>query len=703
MQNKTHYLVWLWCIVLLLGSFPAVAQESAGNVLVTDVDLADYPTVRLSVADPQGNLPDPTTIEVLQDGTPVPTDTVEIEQVGVAVVIIIDLSRSMRGRGMPARDNRLQDAREQAIAIATALDIATDFVAVYTFNRTTNRLLPLQRADGGAVRNELNSDPSVQQIPPRPGDPTIPPTIAEYQNDDHAYAALSQAVSTAIDDLTNPQLEDQALIDRLARMQKAVVVFSDSCDDALTALDSVSCTIPADLQTRLTRSNETGQLAIFSVGVGVDDPQQGRPVNPDDFELGFAYNAQFELLERLAAEVDNSVYFELFAPDEASAAAVRQDFQNRVIDQILARRNQLIVSYEAPRGTGIEHEVTIQSGERRVSTTFQEPPIPPDVAVLVTPPDQEQDETARFPQVGLDIAYAQTSIVRAEYFINQSITPTIVNESPFVLDTSSYETGTYTVSVQAVDSRGQVSARSDQTQFTVLPPPPPNVGAVVFGYLIANAIPLIFGIITVMLVVVLLVMVSKRPASGGKRGSTASSTTYAHEPRQTRLMSPSVFGAHYALIVRQGPNIGTSYPLSHTHMYIGADKNRSDIVIRDEFMSGLHASIRIEKQTIYIVDEDSANHVYLDNSDKPIPKQTPVPIIPGSMITMGNTVLECVKRERGGKTPASDDTQPPHYARGSTELVDTPSPSPAPPTAQAQPRNYRSEKTVTYDEDQRNR
>jgi len=70
-------------------------------------------------------------------------------------------------------------------------------------------------------------------------------------------------------------------------------------------------------------------------------------------------------------------------------------------------------------------------------------------------------------------------------------------------------------------------------------------------------------------------------------------------------------GAHYRLVMRQGPNPGQIYELDRTEVSIGRDI-ANDIVINDAEVSRKHAQLTLEADRYKIEDLNSTNGTYID-------------------------------------------------------------------------------------------
>lgn len=678
-MRAVHIFCGLSVAILLALSIPVeLGQAQTPGLEISSIDASRYPEVELFVAESSGKPLDPTNLEIFENGSRIPPEnvTATTERAGVAVAIVIDLSRSMRGVGMPGSFNRLEDARELTTAIGSVLDIQTDLFAIYTFNRGVQTILELSPADGGGIQNLVIVDERLQNIPDKPGGRFSAPTPEDYTNDDYAYAALSEGVQVALNDLLSPSTTDTELRQRLARMHKVVVVFSDSCNDSLTAFNAFECdTIPADLTTVLNLAAEQGRTAIFGIGVGPTD-SLGLLVDPEQQETGYGYEAQHLLLEKISDQTQYGGFITYFTRDPEAAAQVRQTFEEQVLIPIQERSEQIRVVYRAAPITGqIDHSVEVRINDRAAVATYEEPPINPRVQ-LQSRTRPEDIQTARFPLIELDVEYAQTPLVRAEYFINDSTEPIIVNTTDLSFDTQAQGLvpGSYTIEVQVTDSRG-LASRSEQLSFDIPPPTTAESLAQVGEYVSRNALVIAIGLIVIILLsTIMLTRSGRQVAVQMQQGATRLiGSGSADNQRLTRIFTPSVVGSPHILIVREGVNIGKEYVISSNHMYLGADSGAVDIYIDDDFVSRQHASIQLEGEQIYIVDEGSSNGVYVNGQR--IPPRQRVPIVVHSKIKVGGTTLEYLLR-------ATPDRSAESGQRG-TEL--DPSKNPA--------------RTVTYEED----
>jgi hypothetical protein len=88
-----------------------------------------------------------------------------------------------------------------------------------------------------------------------------------------------------------------------------------------------------------------------------------------------------------------------------------------------------------------------------------------------------------------------------------------------------------------------------------------------------------------------------------------------------------------AFLVLRTPQGGQDYPLNRDVIHIGRHRT-NDIVIREGRISRFHAEIRYERNEFVIYDLGSLNGVLVNNTL--IPQGKPVPLRPGSVVTIGS-------------------------------------------------------------------
>ncbi|PDV98101.1 FHA domain-containing protein [Candidatus Chloroploca asiatica] len=648
---------WIGLFFILGSLFPlSIGHTQTSPVLtITHVDTSAYPQVKLLISAPNGALPDPASLQITEDRKAIAAEEIEAnaERTGVAVAVVIDTSRSMRGRGMPESADRLEDAREQAIALAKALDFDTDLISIFAFHRDVVPIMPLSRVDGGAVENSIKTSDVLGEMPIQPTG-NRRPTDEELRNDERAFSAFSQTISRAIDELNNPQTSDAYIRENLPLMQKVIIVFADSCDDTLDARGSKTCSIPLDVQTKLQDVVRSGNLSIFSVGLGSPVENQALPKPPQRAEPGFLYAARFELLQLYAQQIPHSRFFQFYTADPAASATVREEFKTQMIDPIISRGNQIAVSYASQVGSaGQQRQIVVSDGTLQVASTFEEPRIPPLVAVIA---EESNDRLIIRPE----IIYSQSPLARVDYYVNNNSVPLPGDPPTFALDWSGIEPGLQQIAVEATDQRGERSLRSaaieldipvapaPERPFVVLPPDEePTFLNQLNRFILNNVI----SLITLLLVIILAIVVLVNPRGRAAASQMTSRVTGVIQ-RMTRPISAtsavSAANADFVLVVQQGGITGTEYPLANLNTYVGADPSLVDIVLDDPHVSGRHASINREENDLYVTDLGSTNGTYINRN--PLTPNARVQLHAKDQLTIGGITLECIWR---GGVPTS--------------------------------------------------
>lgn len=645
----TRYRRWLILLITLAVLLPLrISSAQEPTVLtVTQVDTSAYPQVRMLIAAPSGALPAPESIQISEDGRAIPAQGLQAKarRTGVAVAVLIDASRSMRGRGLPESSDRLQDARDQAILLARSLNVDTDLISIFAFHRDVVSILPITRVDGGAVANTIATSPVLGSIPDKPGGPDKRPTEQDLRNDERAFSAFSQAVSRAIDELRNPQTSDAYIHDALPTMQKVIVVLSDSCDDTLDARDSKTCSIPVDVQTKLQDVVRTHDLSIFSVGLGSTDQKLAGPKPPQRPEMGFLYTSRFELLQLYAQQVPNSHFFQLFTSDAAQSQSMHAAFVTQVIDPVIRRGDQIELTYTSQvSSAGQQRRIEVTGAALRVTAEFEEPRLRPKVTIVNVPSDGH-------PVIHPEITYSQSPLARVDYYVDDGSVPIPGNPPTFELNLTLVQPGPHRFSLEATDQRGERSERSSVIEVDVpkfVPPPinsvdtrPQTPGGQLNAFLLNN----IVSLITLLLVIILGIVVIANPRGRAAASQMTSRVTGVIQ-RMTRPISATssinTAAADYLLVVRQGPSMGTEYPLSNLNTYVGADPSLVDMVLTDPHVSGRHATINREGNDLFVTDLGSTNGTYINHVR--LAANTRSQLQASDALTIGGITFECVWR-----------------------------------------------------------
>jgi pSer/pThr/pTyr-binding forkhead associated (FHA) protein len=670
-------------LLLTIVASSAAGAQARTVLSVTRIDTDTYPQTKVYIAAPVGELPDPSLLRLSEDGRPVDPAliTAQARRVGVAVTVLVDASRSMRGRGAAGSSDRMQDAREQTIALARALNFDTDVISVQAFHRDIVEVVPISRVDGGAVENLVLTSEVLGPVPDKPGGPARVPNDEDLRADPRAFSAVSQAVGKAIDEFLNPSTNDAYIRENLPAMQKVIVLLSDSCDDTLDARDSRTCGIPIDVQTKIADAVRVGNISVFAVGLGSTVQNEATPLAPLRADAGFRYTSRFELLQIYAQQVPNSRFFQYFTADPNARQTLQDDFRTQILDPIVRRGDQIEVSYPSTVGSAAQvRQIELTDGSLVVGGSFSEPRIPPSVTI-------KGDVVENRIVIRPEIAYSQSPLARVDYYVAGSSVPLPGVAPTFELDLTLVPQGRQRISLIAYDQRGDASAQSAEIELDVPPPeqlrPAGGVNTVqqpqttqerLRAFVIDNLV----SLITLLLVIVLAIFVLANPRGRAVAGQMTSRVTGVIT-RLTKPIGPAQSAnanlpADFHLTVRSGGPVGMEYPLPNLNTFVGGDEHLVDLVFSDPHISGKHLSINREGDDLYVTDQNSTNGTYLNNT-RLLPNQR-MPLRHRDMLMIGGLVLECVYHNPPTAVRPSHDP---------TQLYQPPSAAPTQPFAADRP------------------
>ncbi|NTU80076.1 MAG: FHA domain-containing protein [Chloroflexales bacterium] len=588
-----------------LGAQPISAQEPR-SIEITSIDTSRYPEVTAYVAVSDGQLPAPSTLQAQENGVPITQiSAVQPITTGVALAVVIDLTRSMRGQGMPGSASRLTDAISQTLSLVYALNPTfpvANPISVIAFHRDVQLVLPLdrERADGSKVGNLLSPSSTDKRIP------TIFPknrlvSAANDLADPNAKANLSGAIDAALDELT---------LKAEARQQKVIVVFGDSCDDMADALIENKCAtpdVPGPMLEKLRRY--AGTVSIFAVGLG-DDEQDLGPLD-QEADAGFSYRARFEQLRAYAAVTTRppGSFVKFFAQDPTQADAVRQTFAEQVAGPIQARRVQLAITYISDSAvTQSSGEISLTVGDGVLSATrpFTVPTLIPIVNLLSSLPPGKHTLEVDIPPDHNPIAI--TAADRQEAPPSGPVAPAPVT--------------------------------------TTTPDARPGNG-------ISPSLLWLFGLFVLVLLLGLVILrwIGRQPQRA--------------EPRVLRETLPIPHGdqaiaqlpqADYVLMVRYGATPGKEYPLLSERTIIGANEAGVDLLLNDPYVTGQHAIIERQSNQLRVVDLGSSNGTCINN--KRLAVNVPHLLNPGDLLTLGRITLQLLRSDTSESYPVGTNQMP---------------------------------------------
>jgi hypothetical protein len=588
------------CILLCTVPQPLGAQ-SAEDLSVSQIDTSGYPTVDVYVGSRTGRFssttPPPTvTVEELAGGkSEMHTVTGELQQRGVSVIVLVDLHRRMRGLGMPGM-SRLDTAREAIRRLIDELHKigSPNQLGILGYHRDVIEVMPLQPLQSSDAKNYVNlGAPANRLFDILPKGARTP---ANDPSDPHAMSALSQAVVAAAATLNARSLPGQ---------RQVILIIGNTCDDLrpeLTDRNDLNCVTPKDTQEQLNQYKVTGQLSIFGVGVGSDDPRQPL-VSPENVEYGFNYTSNFTQIRELAGTSPSQSFFVLHTSDAATAQATWDTFTNQIAAPIA---NQ-----------GVQLKVTFQSN--------------PDLS-------DGSSRTAR-------LTIGDTQIISLPFDIQNRSLDLFVNGTTIFTSSVTLQPGQYNISASA--QLGAVPIT--QAVSIIVPTPTPNPDQSQNDFLWW---PIIVLLVILGCVALLYFFVSRRT----NRPKTAPSeldpipeaeTQRVEYPLGAKLRKPyelrSIRG-----VDKEAPS---SYEIESSPILIGSDKNEMDLYINDPSISPRHAELSKEKDQLFVTDRGSHNGTFV-NQER-LKKDERRALNPGDILTLGETVL-ALQLTRSGTRRLSD-------------------------------------------------
>ena len=625
MRQGWRPLEYVVLIVIVCCLLPSVAHSSAGvkEVLINAVEVSapseSYPVVsaHVSVLDEQGAQVQGLTASdfALQERGAAMSPEVSEEQVGVAVVVLVDNSGTMDYQGTPGND-RFADAQRAASALVRSLSPETDWSALFTFNRDVTLVTELTW-DHGSVDNHLWN---AIEVPPN--------------GEARMWTALWNGVFQAVDYLASPPTDDPQLAARFAYMRKAIVVFSDGKNDLKGGHT------PDDILSELRARDPDGTISVYAVGVG-SETAYGRGQEA----------ANFTDLQRLA-DLTEGDFFHLFGANRGEAAAQEEQL-GAVLERFVSRSSQYRLTYpsRAPDGAA-ELTVSVDS-----VTAQREISIPP-VTCVIDLGSSLPGETQMRGNFLLDPRFPvrQREIERVDYYLEDSKVGTGQKEQAFTfeLDTGQHPVGAYSITAIAYDIGGyecRTTVQDVQIIATPTPSPtaaptptptPPPIDVVVSTWDTAWGtclLPLGVVVAIVLIIIGLYTPIGKRGVRGARR---VTGRVVKRVTRRLGMGSPlpdQEIGEDMPyLAVQSGPHSGERFQLRDRNIPIGADMGASTVRLdRDEFVSGVHARIRVEDGKYFLIHESRTNPTLINKEELMSGKR--VLLNNGDTIEMGSTEL----------------------------------------------------------------
>lgn len=603
-------LLILVCLIALSAGSPSRAQTNSNQVVINQVSIPESgQTVEayVSVIAPEGRAVSglaPEVFTVIEDGAPVGVEITE-EQVGLAVMILVDLSGSMVEPGPISGQDRLESAKEIVRPFVLSTLDPDDWVGLIGFHTSTPFRHELTQ-DHGAVSNQV--------------------TLLAY--DPRANTALLNAASGALDELHAASVPAH---------RKLLLIFSDG-KDYLESQDQVAYQESREALAR--KANEYG-IPIYTVGIDSYCSRKGQKPGCVRNWPENAYESQD--VAWLASQTDGG-YIHYGGQDDDSRG---REEVNNFLDGLASQGRQYQIRYPAHGAKGqhaIEVQVSVGGSVLSASDTFYSPFELPIIRIAAPADGVAHDVAAGSTiRIEVEVGFPDSRPRSLEKLIVYDGGEAIATfpAAPYAFDWDvSTRSGVRTLRAEGVDSviRDRTATSAPVAVDVIpLPTPIPSLFPTVppdepFGKrmtrVVINYLPILLVVAVIVLFVILFGM--RRAIAAGVKKTT---TWVRH---QTDILRADSHRTTLAKLVTQG---GVQYAISDRHVTFGSDQNLCDEVIpNDRYISGKHFTIVKESDAFYIVDEQSRNGTSV-NGQRIQPGQR-VPLANSVFITVGQTSLQ---------------------------------------------------------------
>lgn len=584
----------LLAVLAAVGPGPARAQVGAGELSITLVDPAAFPTVAVyfAVRDLDGNpLPglQASDFVIAENDVPVSTFSVEETEHPMLIGVVIDSAVSFNTReGGAPRVEKAKEAARWLIAPEYGRLIPDDEVAIYAFqNGAPQRLMDF--------------------------------TYDHQKALDQGLLAVSTAGNqyTALFDLLRRAIEETAV--RQGARRRALLVFSDGVDK--------TSGVEVD---RVIQEAVRAHLLIYTVGMGA---------NLAHDQPGSAF------LRRLAEETGGRYMW--YQPGRAGETEEMEAF----LDHLVAQRRGYRLTYTSAQYQGNpEIRLAVSYGGYTVDdrATYTVPPLPPRVSVEYPPEGQILEGMVT---VRPGISMAQRDVERAEFYVDDQLVYT-ARAAPWTFEwdtrewaSSTTEPDVHRLRVVVCDIGGLCGEASVTVGARLpLPTPTPPPAESPAGR-VQTAVSLI-ALAVSLGALILAIVLFRRGGMQAVRGVAA------EIQRRTRVwrQRTGIFGggapaarAHLAtLTVVGGPFADKEFTIDEEVVFLGREEERADLVFYwDDYISRRHAKIAREGDRFYIWDLNSANGTWVNEQRVPrslsegLELSEAVPLQDGDIIRMG--------------------------------------------------------------------
>jgi Mg-chelatase subunit ChlD len=610
---------------LLVSWLPGEAQPVLDRVVINKVAVSDQaPKVesRVSVLAADGSpltgLPRDS-FRVLEDGGAVPDFEVQPTTEPIAVLVLVDLSGSMKEPGVVQGQDRLQSARDVLVPFLQSTLAPLDWVGITGFHvATPSEYSKELTQDHGFVRNVLES----------------------MRYDPNKNTALLNTAGLALD-----QLQKQAP----PGVRKMLLIVSDGRDD-LKDTDPV-----AYEETRLAVANKAREYGIPIYTVGVDSYCGLKGPNRPACVASAGNTFKSDDVAWLAQQTGGGyIHYGGLDGDSQDTAAVEG-----FLSQVASQGSQYLITYPTHAAKG-PHQLEVQVTEGGVTAGAQAPfasPFELPVVSITSPADGSSlDLNTGATMLRLEVAFDfpdghPRAVQKVIYYDGGAVITTTTASPSFAFDWDvSGLMGPRTLKAEAYDTvivDPPATSNPVTVQIIPLPTPTPTPPPVIeitqegdpWWKAVLRVIWQFLPIILVGVVAVLLVLIlglRKQIAKGVGRAKT-----WVEARRTAVLGTRPVVGATVLGKLLKYPPDGTEYPITGRQVSFGSEPTLCDVHIpNDQYISGKHFSIVKEADSFYVVDENSRNGTALNRQDYRLPPGQRIPLANGSYLYVGSTILQ---------------------------------------------------------------
>lgn len=616
---RTSHSFWIALVISISLTTLILAQSELTEVQIQHVDFSEFPKTEVFVAPLTSGSSVLSDIEanafrLKENGVLIPVKTVENEDVGTLIAILLDASGSINS---PGATGKLR--REEAISIIDDLVMTDKWLDREKRNTYIMLMAPIGADDYKVLQPWTNDYVSIHNQ-------AYTYNYKAQKTDTPLYAMLIEVIN---------RMEDAPGSDI---KQKSILVLSDGIDR--TSAEEIGDVIG--------RANNK-HITIMSVKLGPENSGQAKNLR----RMSRLTNGQYTVYT--GADSLSRMYGTL----QSQASQYRLTYQSK-IKQAGVHQIQAGVNWKGE---------TVWSQPEDISLTLEPPKVrivSPEVGTTIKRKAEHWDDDPAFIEprtikVDTQLIWPDEhprEITRATYLVDGIATDNTSSLSPYVWNIASLSKGTHSLEVEVEDSLGMIG-RSDPVPITidiVIPPTPEPepVATVDVDAIVAKAVAgevsrrtsslamfstfsLLLALFALLLAVIVFI---RRPKI--VRDMTATLAGVVKEateifiPRRGADFNPKKAKAFLIPVDGTGQS-AEPIPIRHQTASIGRDPSRAQIVLANRSVSRLHASIVEDEDNVFrLRDEGSTGGTYLNF--EMVPPEGTI-LAPGDEIQIGRVRL----------------------------------------------------------------